>query len=371
VEKVSGLSYAEYLQKTFFEPLGMRQTGVHDARQIIEGEASGYAWEGGRVRKAPNWYMSRAGAAGALYSTVGDLNLWNEALFGGKVLSEASLKAATTPVLTVEDPGPKDEGYGYGLAIGRLRGLRTVSHGGGLAGFVSNLLYVPERRFTVAVLVNSAPPVPGLNPGALSTDIAELYLGESMAERTEPVADTSVSPATYDAYLGLYDYGGAVLTVTREGDRLFAQLTGQPRFEIFPKARDVFFWKALEAEVTFARDAAGKVTKAVHRQGGQTLDAPRFEPPVEAKVDPRRYDDYVGRYDYGQGRTILTVTREGDRLFAEVTGQPKFEIFPRSEASFFWKVVRAEVTFVRDAAGKVTKAVHTQGSTTFDAPRME
>jgi CubicO group peptidase (beta-lactamase class C family) len=370
VEKVSGLSYGDYLRKAFFEPLGMKASGVHDAREVIEAEACGYAWEG-RVRKAPNWDMSRAGAAGALYSTVDDLQRWNEALFSGRVLSEASFRAATTPALTADDPGPKDEGYGYGLALGKLRGLRTVSHGGGLAGFRSQLLRIPERRFTAVVLVNSAPNVPGLDPDALAQEMAELFLGETLPDRAEPQADATVSPTSYDAYLGSYDYGGAILSVTREGDRLFAQLTGQPRFEIFPKAEGVFFWKVVEAEVTFVRDASGKVTKAVHRQGGQTIDAPRFETPALAKVDPARYDDYAGRYDYGPGRGVMTVTREGDRLFAQLVGQPRFEIFPKGEAEFFWRVVRAEVTFVRDAAGKVTKAVHRQGGGTIDAPRLE
>ena len=190
------------------------------------------------------------------------------------------------------------------------------------------------------------------------------------ARDVEPTADAPVSPSSYDDYVGLYDYGGAILTVTREGDRLLAQLTGQPVFEIFPKGKDGFAWKVVEAEVTFVRDGNGKVVKAVHRQGGQTIDAARFELPAGVKVDPQRYDAYVGKYDYGQGR-LMTITREGDALFAQLPGQPKFEIFPKAETEFFWKAVRAEVAFVKDSAGKVVKAVHRQGGTTLDAPRAE
>ena len=179
-----------------------------------------------------------------------------------------------------------------------------------------------------------------------------------------------VPPTSYDDYVGQYDYGGAVLTVTRDGDRLMAQLTGQPVFEIFPKGKGVFFWKVVEAEVTFVKDGNGKVVKAVHRQGGQTIDAARFEWPAVIKVDPQRYDDYVGKYDYGQGR-VMTITREGNGLFAQLSGQPKFEIFPKAETEFFWKAVRAEVAFVWDAGRKVVKAVHRQGGTTIDAPRVE
>ena len=191
-----------------------------------------------------------------------------------------------------------------------------------------------------------------------------------LAERSQPTEETPVPPSSYGDYVGQYDYGGAILTVTRDGDHLMAQLTGQPAFEIFPKGKDGFFWKVVEAEVTFARDGSGKVVKAVHRQGGQTIDAARFEWPAVIKVDPQRYDDYVGKYDYGQGR-VMTITREGNGLFAQLSGQPKFEIFPKAEAEFFWKAVRAEVKFVKDSAGKVMKAVHRQGGTTLDAPRAE
>jgi CubicO group peptidase (beta-lactamase class C family) len=372
IEKVSGQSYADHLRTSFFEPLGMKSTGVHTSRDIIPGEAYGYAWEHDRVVKPLNWDMSRAGAAGALYSTVDDLFLWNEALFGGKVLSPSSLAAALVPVVTAEDEEQaKDEGYAYGLGIARTRGLRAVAHGGGLHGFAANLLRVPEQRFTVVALSNSSPPIPGLAVGALTTEVSELYLGGLMQDRPEPTVDASVTATGYDDYLGQYDYGGALLTVTRDADRLYAELTGQPRFEIFPRAKDVFFWKVVEAEVRFVRDEKGKVVKAVHRQGGQTINAPRFEPPAVARVDPKVYDDYVGRYDYGQGKAIMTVTREADRLFAQLTGQPKLEIFPKSASEFFWTAVRAEVAFVRDAKGKVVKAVHTQGGTTFEAPRIE
>jgi hypothetical protein len=65
------------------------------------------------------------------------------------------------------------------------------------------------------------------------------------------------------------------------------------------------------------------------------------------------------------------VTRDGDRLFAQLTGQPKIEIFPKSETEFFWKVVNAQITFVKNASGKVTKATHEQAGSRFDAPRME
>ena len=281
------------------------------------------------------------------------------------------MKAALTRVTTVEDPDPnKDNGYGYGLGLSKTRGLKEVAHGGGLAGFHCNLLRIPDQHFTVVVLANSMPNVPGLGAGTISTMISQLYLADKMQQRVTPKIDSSISPSSYDDYVGRYDYGAAVMTISRQDDHLMAQLAGQEAFEIFPKAKDVFFWKAVEAEVTFQRDETGKVIRALHTQGGQTITAPRLEETAAIKVDSKSLDDFVGKYDYGRGVT-LTVTREGNQLFAQATNQPKFEIFAKSQDEFFWKVVKAEVKFVRDSSGKVVKAVHSQGGMAIEAPRVE
>ncbi|MBM3836919.1 MAG: DUF3471 domain-containing protein [Verrucomicrobia bacterium] len=374
LEKVAGASYGDFLKQHFFEPLGMNNTGVHNATDILEHEATGYTYERGAFKKALDWNMSRAGGAGALYSTVEDLFKWNEALFNGKVLGEATLKAAFTPVKTAGDlksGGETREGYGYGWAISQQRGLTEIAHGGGLQGFLSYLLRFPKENFTVVVLANAAAPPPGLDPTARARDIAEMALWKNMEPRAALQANAAVSPKGFDAIVGRYDYSSAVLEVTREGDRLFAQLTGQPKFQIFPKSETEFFWKIVDAQVTFVKNDNGEVTKAIHRQGGLMIDAARIKDAPMAKLAPEALQAYVGKYDYGQGKSIMRVTREGARLFAQLTGQPKFEIFPKSETEFFWKSAVAEVKFVKDGRGKVIKATHSQGGRTFDAPRME
>jgi hypothetical protein len=68
-----------------------------------------------------------------------------------------------------------------------------------------------------------------------------------------------------------------VLTVRRDGRKLMAQMTGQPEFEIYAKAPDVFFWKVVSAEIKFMTDKDGKVEKAVHQQGGATIDVKKIE----------------------------------------------------------------------------------------------
>jgi CubicO group peptidase (beta-lactamase class C family) len=370
IEKVSGQSYAEFLKAQFFDPLGMKDSGVHTHDAILDNEATGYSQEGDTLKKALNWDMSRAGGAGALYSTVGDLARWNEAVFGGKVLSEATLKAAWTPVKVGSQQQPPEEGYGYGWLMDKFRGLPEVQHGGGLPGFASQLTRFPGERLTVVVLGNALPPPPGFFPGELARNVAEIYLSDKMESRPTPKA-VALSPEALDSFVGRYDYGGPIMTVTREGDRLFAQLTGQPKFEIFPKSENEFFLKVVEAQLTFVKDATGRVVKVVHHQGPTTIDAPRVEEHAAIQLTPEALDAYVGKYDYGQGKVILTVTREGNQLSAQLTDQPKFEIFPASENEFFWKVVEAKVTFVKDASGKVIKGIHEQGGQKLEVPKIE
>lgn len=181
IEKVSGKTYAEYLKDQLFDPLEMRATGVHTPTAIIENEAFGYSYEGNMLQKALNWDMSKGGGAGSLYSTVNDLYLWNERLFAGKVLREDSLKALLTPVRTGSQPLDQN-GYGYGVGIGKLRGLAVIAAGGGLDGFAGHLARFPTETVTIVALSNVSA-LPGKSLYALAGDIAQIYLSQKMESR--------------------------------------------------------------------------------------------------------------------------------------------------------------------------------------------
>ena len=360
VEKVSGQSFNDYLKSEFFDSLGMKNTGVHNPRLILENEATGYSYENGKFQKALDWDMSRAKGAGALYSTVGDLFLWNEGIFNGKALDESSLEAAFTPV-TLND-GKKAEafgtGYGYGWMVNEKGRLKAIQHSGGLHGFNSMLIYYPEIKATVAVLQNCLPMMPGMGAGELAGQISEVFFWEQMKPQESYKVDETVSSDKYDDYVGKYDYSGAIMTVMRDGDRLFAQLATQPRFEIFPRAEDEFFWKVTDAQITFVRDEKGEVTHAVHHQGGNELKAPRVKEEAPTDVDPAVYDQYVGEYNFPQ--LDITVTKEEDKLFAQAAGQPKIELLPRSESEFYSNLVVLKIRFIKDDQGKVVKMIINQ-----------
>ena len=76
-------------------------------------------------------------------------------------------------------------------------------------------------------------------------------------------------------------------------------------------------------------------------------------------MDPKILAAYAG--DYALGLQTMTVTSEGSRLFVKITGQPRFELFAKSDTEFFLKVIDAQVTFDRDDSGKVTNLVLHQG----------
>lgn len=367
VAKVSGKPLAAYLRETFFEPLGMKDTGIFVNASPPAGIAVGYSFEQDKATPALDWDMSWAGGAGALYSTVGDLFRWNEGLFGGKVIKESSLKMQITPVtLPAGVDGMK---YGYGLVASELRGLPALGHGGGLNGWSSDLLRLPQQRCTVVALTNAMPAKPGLEPGAITRAIAEKFLEEDIKKLPPPAEDRSVDPKSYPAFAGRYDYKSAVLTVTVENSRLFAQLTGQPKHEIFPKAANEFFWKVTDAHIVFQRNEKGEITAAQHTQSGATFKAPRLAN-EEVKLTDAELDAVAGEYQYGPG-SVLTVSRDKDSIFAQLTGQQKFPIFPKSATEFQWRIAPASIQFIKDAKGKVTKAIHHQGGGTIEAPKIK
>lgn len=278
IEKVSGQTYGDFLQKNFFEPLGMTNTGVYPSGGPLANEAFGYSYENDVVRRSVNWDMSNVPAAGNLYSTAHDLFLWNEALFAGKVLSPANARAAfTVGVLAGDDPThPEDIGYGYGWTMDRLNGAREISHGGELAGFGSYLLRLPDYHLTVVVLLNCVPQLPNLQQWALARQIARLTLGPELPPDSGPKVATNVPPAALDAIIGRYDMGnGMNLVVTREGDHVFAEIAGRKKFEMLAESDRTFFVNSGQAVATFVRNANNQVVKVILRQAGDRIDAPK------------------------------------------------------------------------------------------------
>ncbi len=365
IGKVSGKPYGQYLNETFFVPLHMTNTGVHTSTLNLQNEAKGYTKENGQYTLATNWDMSWAGGAGAVYSTVEDLTTWNEAIFNGKVLQEKSLKAAFTPVVLNNGKKPDNASYGYGWALDEYRGQDVIEHGGGLHGFISQLARYPEEKLTIAMLTNITPTEVNIN----SNTLAEFLLWATMEKQKSRYVNAAVSE-NVQPYAGRYDFGnGAVMIITSENNNLFAQLTGQQKFPIFPSGEGEYFWKVVDAKIHFMKNTNGDVEYGNFEQNGNKLKVAKLKNETIVSIDKALYKTYSGKYDYGSNM-IITISTENDKIFAQATNQPRFEILPISENEFTIQELNAKLLFVKESDGKISKLILDMAGQKKDVNRL-
>lgn len=336
IEEVSGMSSEKFLKKQFFVPAKMSYTGIYDNKKKYKNVALGYANEGGTVTASVDWDMTWAAAAGNIYSTASDLLAWNQHIFGSDFLSAETINKAHTPV-TLNDGSTHP--YGYGWGIGDYKELKMIAHSGGLHGFLSNLAYFPEIDATIVVLSNCSPPKK-IVPGNFSEKLTDIFFAEHLTENE--VAQTNTEE--YDKYAGKYEYpGGAIMTVSKVDDRLMAQLTGQAQFEIYPKGDHVFFWKIVNAEITFHFDENGEVDYGMHKQNGFESKVPKMPERTEVSITDAEFERYIGEYSIGG--VALNVWSENGAFYVQIAGQPKFQILAKSENRFFAKEMAVDIEF--------------------------
>jgi D-alanyl-D-alanine carboxypeptidase len=266
IEKASGEKYADYVHAHIFEPLGMHDTGYDMAADILPHRATGYSVNAKGWRNSPYLAMSLPYAAGSLYSTVDDLLIWDQAIYAGKLLTPESWKKMFTAYL---------HEYGYGWGIDEQFHQRHISHGGGINGFATFISRFPDAKVTVIALGNTD----SAASGRIATALAGMLFGEKVAIPA-PFVEAKIDPKLLDQYPGAYQLKpGAVLTVTREGDQLMVQFTGQPKFPVFPEGNGKFFLKVVDAELEFLGEPGAKAGAVILHQGGADQRAPRVEAP--------------------------------------------------------------------------------------------
>src|SRR6185437_10980043 len=239
IEKVSKQTYADYLRAHIFGPLGMRNTGVASSVTIIPKLASGYSAGRGGVVNASPVDMSNFTGPGALYSTVDDLLIWDQALYAGKVLNAASSTAMFA------DYG---HNYGFGWQVDRKWDRDRVWHSGDINGFSTMFQRYPMDRVTVVALSN----YDGSFPGRIATDLAGLCLGFPL-----PVyrPEVSLSIINLDHFVGDYQYApGVIFKVVRDGPRLKALVEGSGPVPLYPMSPSEFFAKLVDAHMIFQID---------------------------------------------------------------------------------------------------------------------
>jgi CubicO group peptidase (beta-lactamase class C family) len=251
IEKVSGMPYGEFVAKRFFEPLGMRDSHYCNERKIVKNRAHGYDMgPAGQLMLKGYIDHTYPYAAGSLCSTAADMLTWMRALHSGKVLRERAYKSLVTP--DTLDDGARVR-YAKGLAVYSLGGRPAIEHGGGINGYLSSSIWLPEERMAVVVLINTAGPVAADN---VATSIVDVVLGRK--------PDAPAVPLTSDVapYTGTYEGPGrgSRLTLTFVSDSGYlalrqpgAQNPARLRYmgnDVFNRGREL---------LTFMRDSSGKV----------------------------------------------------------------------------------------------------------------
>jgi CubicO group peptidase (beta-lactamase class C family) len=276
IHKVTGKFYADYLTERIFAPLGMKSTRLISDAEIIPNRSSGYELHGDKLQNQ-SWVSPtfNSTADGALYFNVLDLAKWDEALYGTKLLKQSSLDRIWT-VYPLNDGKPNRGHYGFGWSIDTMNGHKVIEHGGAWQGFTCEISRYVDDNLTVVVLTN-------LDSGhARPEQIAHVVAGLVIPALTPPPPkehkEVAVDAKVFDGYVGRYQLSpDLILTISRDGDHLFAQVPGQDKVQLFPEGVRDYFLKVIEAEITFVSDSAGRATELILHQGGEDQHAKRIE----------------------------------------------------------------------------------------------
>ena len=211
-----------------------------------------------------------------------------------------------------------------------------------------------------------------------ATAIALLFaMVSALSVQPQEHKEAAVDKKIFDGLVGRYQMlPNLILNITRDGDDLYAKISGDSAVEIFPESEKEYFAKSLPMTLSFTTDANGTATQVVLRLDAQKITAKRIDgEPQKLKhhtaisVDPKIVARYVGRYQLTDTR-IVTITLEDGHVYSEITGRAKFEIFPETEKEFFMKVIELQIAFHADAQGKATELALHEGPRDLTGKRI-
>jgi len=185
IQRLSGQSYAEYMQQAIFQPLGMQHTRYDTHLAIIPGRAHGYRKAQGVLQNADFISMTQPQGAGGLISTVDDLARWHQALRDGTLVPAALLAQAMSKTVLADG---KASPYGFGWIIGQVQGVADVEHGGFINGFNSYVVQLKAPDVFATVLTNAE----FLDPTTLTVRLAAIAADVPYAATVAPSAKDAV-----------------------------------------------------------------------------------------------------------------------------------------------------------------------------------
>ncbi|MFK7772610.1 MAG: serine hydrolase [Saprospiraceae bacterium] len=354
IEKVSGMTYGDFVEQNIFQKIGMKNSFYDSENKVIPNRVSGYEMDGGQIINAPYLSSTIPYAAGSLISTVEDLYKWNQAIHNYTLIKKESLEKALTP-FTLND-GESTE-YGYGWGIKNFFNEKSFQHSGGINGFVSNAMYLPEQNLFVAAFSN------GKGPQFL-TDIVAAQILEKYPE----VKKKSLTKEQMAEYVGIYKVENATnhqRTIQIKDDHLTSLRTGGDRHNLYAFEKDKFYFEHTLEIFEFKRDKNGKVLGMLaHLPNGKKGRAIKSdEKPIQRKevqLDEKILQQYVGKYEVEPG-FFLVFTIEKGKFWIAPTGDKKLRVFAEGDHKFFLKDADAFLEFVQEENNFKTVKVNLGG----------
>lgn len=351
VSRVSGKSFADWCSENIFKPLKMNNTLFYDDHEkIVKGRAYSFHDTPEGLKKSVLSYAN-AGAT-SLFTTAEDLTKWANNFYTMKVGNANVMKQ-------MEERGILNKGdtinYAFGQDISNYKGIRTIAHSGGDAGYRSYLLRFPEQKYAIIVLSNMA----SFNPGSLAYKIADVCLKGTLKEdvKKEEVKKVDgtfkVSEALLKLYEGQYQLmSEMIVTVKLDNGRLTAQATGQSSFPLTASSETEFIFEPAGIRMTFPKPVDNVVNQFVFYQGGQTLVAPRVKP-----LDPKSMDlsSYSGTYYSPELETSYRIELKNNILNATHVRHEPAEMTITGKDTFSTSAwYMSKIEFVRGADSKIT-----------------
>ncbi len=365
IEVVSGKSYEEYIDSVFFKPLKMTNSYYDSSSKIIKNRAYGYNKNEDDYMNQDFLNMTQPYAAGSLLSSVDDLFKWYSAVMNDEVISETSRKEAHTPHLL--NDGQKT-GYGYGWFIGNIQGSKMIEHGGGINGYLTSSIYLPDDDVFVAVFTNCTCD----DPDKIAKKIAAITIGKPYEWKKMEVDEDLLTE-----YESVYkSENGEQRIITLKNSQLYSMRSGGNKFEIYPFEKDKFFFQSDADGVStlhFVRASNNEIISVISKSTGYDIEWKRTKEPIptleKIDLDDSITNKYVGKYELAPN-FMLSIFKEKDQIFIQATGQNRIEIIPFEENKFRLVDVDAKLTFNLDENGIVTSlTIHQEGDS--EAKKIE
>ncbi|MBL4604241.1 MAG: serine hydrolase [Flavobacteriaceae bacterium] len=364
IEVITKNSYADFIEKNIFEPVGMTSSYYGSMKKIIPNRASGYSKRNNNIVNADYLSLTLPYAAGSIMSTVGDLLKWQNALNANQLIKRSSLEKAIHG--STLNNGEKIN-YGYGLIASNLNGSQTIEHSGGIFGYSTNGIYLPKEDVYVIGLTNCD----CSNAKQIVSKVAATVIGKPFYNKKDAI---TLNETQLKKWVGSYQFDENVIRfVTIKDGKIYSQREGSDKLEIHPMSESTFMFDGSTTSYKFAMKN-GKKEATMTTNGKKTIGKEINKgAPAEKKeitLSGEILQQYVGTYELAPTFSIKISVRES-RIFGVATGQPEVELFPHSKNAFFLKVVKAEIIFDRNELGKVTQLTLHQNGQKMPGKKVE